>query len=74
MNSVERELTGNVLAWPGIVTMPHRFDAVEWRVGGKEVGHFHRSGQLDVPFTKALGQQLITEGKAETHHWVPGSG
>lgn len=73
MNSVERELTENVLAWPGTVATPHRFDAVEWKVGGKEVGHFHRLGQLDIPFTKVLGQQLISEGKAGTHHWVPES-
>ena len=72
--TAEAKLSREAAIWPGIVAAPHRFDAVEWKLRGKEVGHFHRTGQLDIPFTKALGQQLIAEGLADVHHWVPNSG
>src|SRR5690606_7891894 len=61
-------------AWEGVTTAPHQFDAVELRLSGKEFGHFHRFGVLDVPFTKKIRDSLIAEGLADVHPFVPDSG
>ena len=34
---IEREVTG----WPEVEEKPHRFDGVEFRVNGHEIGHLH---------------------------------
>lgn len=63
-----------VAAWPHVNTKEHRFEGREFTLGPREVGHVHRWGIVDVPFTKRLRDQLIDEGKTEEHHVVPESG
>ena len=43
---IGRELEG----WPGVESRPHRFNGVEWRVRGHEIGHLHGDGLADLPF------------------------
>jgi hypothetical protein len=62
------------LAWPGVTKGLHRFGGAELRVGGREIGHLHGNGLLDVPLTRALRQQLVADGKAKPHHIYPASG
>jgi Family of unknown function (DUF5519) len=35
--TIEREVTG----WPGVEEKAHRFDGIEFRVNGHEIGHLH---------------------------------
>jgi len=63
-----------VAAWPHVTTNEHRFEGREFTVGPREVGHVHRWGIVDVPFTKRLRDRLIEEGKTGEHHVVPESG
>lgn len=63
-----------VAAWPHVNTEEHRFEGREFTLGPREVGHVHRWGIVDVPFTKRLRDQLIEEGKTGEHHVVPESG
>ncbi|WP_132057502.1 luciferase domain-containing protein [Halorussus amylolyticus] len=63
-----------VAAWPHVNTNEHRFEGREFTLGPREVGHVHRWGIVDVPFTKRLRDQLISEGKTGEHHVVPESG
>lgn len=67
-------LVRTVSSWKDVTTAPHPFDAVEFRLAGKEFGHFHRYGVLDVPFTKKIRDVLIAEGLAGIHPFVPDSG
>lgn len=69
-----RRLAETAATWPGVHLAPHRFDAIAFQLGGKEFGHVHRSGVLDIPFPKAIRDALIAEGRAATHRWVPDSG
>lgn len=59
---------------PHISTAPHRFGGVEFRLGRVEVGHIHRYGMVDIPFTRAIRQALVTAGQAEPHHLLADSG
>ena len=63
-----------VAAWPHVNTEEHRFEGREFTLGPREVGHVHRWGIVDVPFTGGLRDQLIAEGMTEEHHVVPESG
>lgn len=63
-----------VAAWPNVNTNEHRFEGREFTLGPREVGHVHRWGIVDVPFTGRLRDQLIEEGKTAEHHVVPESG
>jgi hypothetical protein len=63
-----------VAAWPHVNTNEHRFEGREFTLGPREVGHVHRWGIVDVPFTDRLRETLVEEGKTDEHHVVPESG
>lgn len=67
-------LKDEVSSWPGISVHPHRFAALEYRLGKAEVGHLHFWGDVDVPFPRPVHDFLIAENLAEQHRWVPNSG
>ena len=70
LEQFERE----VCAWPGVTAHPHRFGGTEFRYGRVEIGHIHRDGTLDIPFPRAIRDELLARGLAEEHHFVPDSG
>jgi Family of unknown function (DUF5519) len=63
-----------VRAWPGMSAHPHRFGGTEFRIGRAEVGHLHEHGTLDIPYPRSVRDELLAQGLAEQHHWVPDSG
>lgn len=75
--SIEHHLetiTITISGWPGITRQPHRFGGQEFRLGNVEVGHMHRNGMVDIPFTKAIRALLVEEGRALPHHLLHESG
>ncbi len=67
-------LVEQVSAWPEVTNHEHRFGGVEFRVGGREVGHVHWFGIVDIPFTVKIRDVLIRIRRAERHHFLPDSG
>ena len=67
---IEREVTG----WPGVEEKPHRFDGVEFRVNGHEIGHLHGGRWVDLPFPVRVRKELVAAGKAQLHHVLPRTG
>jgi hypothetical protein len=63
-----------VASWPGTRDTPHRFGGTEFLIGEREIGHLHGDRLLDVPFPRAVHDELIAAGKAEPHHVLPDSG
>ncbi|GAB4547596.1 MAG: hypothetical protein OHK0023_09240 [Anaerolineae bacterium] len=63
-----------VTAWSGTEQASHRFGGTEFRLGKVEIGHIHRNGMVDIPFTRAIRDILLAEGKAEPHHLLPETG
>ncbi len=41
---------------------------------GKEIGHIHPDGDLDILFNKKIRDRLVENGLVEIHKWVPQSG
>lgn len=74
MNNSLKQLEERISSWPDIAVHSHRFMGREFRFGRAEVGHVHVGGVLDIPFTRSFRNELLSQGLAEEHHWVPDSG
>jgi len=68
-DAVNRE----VLSWEGVTVHSHRFGGVEFRLGRRELGHIHTT-IADLPFPRAIRDELIAAGRARPHHVLPDSG
>jgi Family of unknown function (DUF5519) len=67
-------VAAEVLAWPGVEAVPHRYGGVEFRVGRRQLGHLHGDEIADVPLPRGLRDELIAAGRARVHRWRPDSG
>jgi hypothetical protein len=74
MQEKMKALVEVVSAWPGVSIHEHQFDGLEFRVDGREIGHIHWFGIVDIPFTVRVRDALIHAGRGERHHWLPESG
>ena len=68
--AIEREL----LSWPDVTVGQHRFGGREFRIRKREIGHLHRSSVADLPFPRAMRDELVSSGKVSPHHHIPDSG
>ncbi len=46
----------------------------EFLWNGKEIGHIHYNGTLDILFNKKIRDELLKENLVQEHRWVPNSG
>jgi hypothetical protein len=61
--SIDREL----LSWPGVSREQGRFNSTAYMLGRREIGHIHRNGVADLPFPKAVYDELLAAGRAQPH-------
>jgi Family of unknown function (DUF5519) len=66
-------ITREVSSWPGVTSAPHRFGGTEFRLGRIELGHLHGDRLADLPFPKAIRDELAEKGEAP-HHVLPHTG
>jgi hypothetical protein len=71
---IAERVAAAVTAWPGVERAPHRFGGVEFRVGRRELGHLHGDRLVDLPFPRAVRDELVADGRAQPHHVLPDSG
>ena len=64
----------SVTAWEGVTSRAHRFGGIEFNIGKRELGHIHGSKLVDIPFPKAIRNELVESGKVLPHHILPESG
>jgi len=69
-------LEAGALRLPGVVLRAHRFGGVEFVCGhgGRELGHLHGHGLLDVRMGRVQGRALVVAGRVRPHHVLPNSG
>jgi hypothetical protein len=72
--SILERIRDEVLGWDGTESKPHRFNGIEFRVNGHEIGHLHGGRLADLPFPRRVREELVSEGKAQTHHVLPQTG
>jgi hypothetical protein len=72
--SIAAYIESVVTSWDGVTAQDHRFGGREYRVAHHEIGHLHGSRLADLPFPRRVGRELIAEGKALPHHYLPQTG
>jgi hypothetical protein len=45
VEAIKRE----ILSWPNVTSQPQSFGGIDFRVGGKELGHLHGENMVDLP-------------------------
>lgn len=70
LDDIEKE----VLSWKGTFITMHKYGGVQFNCNGKEIGHIHSNGILDIRFNRKIKQQLMNEGKINDHHVFANSG
>lgn len=71
---LKAELVERVGRWEGVEPGPHRFGGTEFMLDGREVGHIHHFGLLDVPLMRPIGEAVVAAGEAGRHHVLPNAG
>ena len=67
-------ITEEVLSWPGVESGPGRFGSVQLRLGKRELGHLHGDHLADIPFPRAIRDELVAAGRVVPHRPLPDSG
>lgn len=62
-----------VTQWDGIEARPHQFGGTEYGVGPREVGHIHGDSVVDIPFPRAVRDELVADGSVSPHQVLPDS-
>ncbi|ELZ60884.1 MULTISPECIES: luciferase family protein [unclassified Haloferax] len=73
MTAAIDRIVSRVSRWPGVETAPHRFGGTAFVVAGRELGHVHDAGVVDLALTKRVRDALLTDGLADPHRVVPDS-
>jgi hypothetical protein len=74
MSSIAELIEHEVMSWPNVEKLPHRFGGIEFRVNGHEIGHLHGNRQADLPFSVSMREELVAAGRASLHHILPQTG
>jgi hypothetical protein len=68
------QVAATVGSWQDVTVNPHRFGGQEFNLGNIEIGHIHRNGLVDIPFTRKIRDVLVAEGHSQPHHLLAESG
>jgi Family of unknown function (DUF5519) len=69
VEDIAGRVAAEVASWEGVSQHPHRFGGVEFRLGRRELGHLHREGWADLPFTARIRDMLIETGRVTPHRF-----
>jgi hypothetical protein len=67
-------ISSEVLTWADTSQCLHKYGGMQFNSRGKEIGHIHGNGILDVRFSTKIKEQLLAEGKIKDHHVFTKSG
>lgn len=68
------DLEAEVFRWNGTTITLHKYGGLQFNYQGKEFGHLHSNGLLDILFSQDTRKTLLTEGRIQAHHLFPESG
>ncbi len=74
VRGAQQRIISVIHGWQEVEIRPHRYGGLEFRLGKRELGHIHGDGLVDIPFPKAVRNEIVAAGEAEPHHILPNSG
>src|SRR4051812_35643007 len=57
-----------VSAWPGMNVTLHKFGGFQFNLNGREIGHMHSNGVVDILFDLQTKKVLLGSYRLEDHH------
>jgi hypothetical protein len=73
MSRLIDKISAQVGTWEGITSARHRFGGTEFLLEGREIGHVHNFGLVDIGYSRPIRDYLVSENLAEPHHIYPDS-
>ncbi len=64
----------DILLLNGVSSIEHQMGGREFLLNGKEIGHVHYNGVLDILFNKKIRDELLKDNLVQEHKWIPNSG
>ena len=74
MEDIAARVVAEVATWEGVTQHEHRFGGVEFRLGGRQIGHLHGERWADLPFHRTIRDMLVETGRAQPHHVLRDTG
>jgi hypothetical protein len=74
VETIAARVVAEVASWEGVTQHEHRFGGVEFRVGGRQIGHLHGERWADLPFQRGIRDMLVETGRAQPHHVLTDTG
>jgi hypothetical protein len=68
------EVEAAVLQWPNTTATTHKYGGLQFNYLGKEIGHIHSNGLLDMLLSRSLKHQWMQQGRIQDHHSFKSSG
>ncbi|MGZ3765062.1 MAG: luciferase domain-containing protein [Mucilaginibacter sp.] len=68
------EIEAEVLTWPHTTCGMHKYGGLQFNCRGREIGHIHSNGLLDMLLNQHIKALLIGEGRIADHHSFKNSG
>nr|WP_231876029.1 luciferase family protein [Mucilaginibacter sp. L294] len=69
------DIEHEVLTWPGTTVTTHKYGGLQFNYNGKELGHIHSNGLLDMLLNRKIKQQLMQQDRrVQDHHSFKNSG
>lgn len=62
------EIEKEVLSWENNTVHLHKYGGIQFDYFGKEIGHIHSNGLLDMLLSRKIKAQLMAEGRIQDHH------
>jgi hypothetical protein len=67
-------IKADIERWDSITIGLHKYGGLQFNYKGKEIGHVHSNGLLDIRFSRAVKAQLLAENRITDHHVFSNSG
>ena len=74
VRGAQKRIVSAVSGWDEVEIGPHRYGGLEFRLGKRELGHIHGDALVDIPFPRAVRDEIVEARQAEPHHIIPDSG
>ena len=75
LTSNQARIEQRVLSWPDVTVHAHQFGGTEYRLGKREIGHYHPGMEVvDIPFPRKVRDEVLAGGFAKPHHVLPDTG
>ncbi len=66
VRGAQQRIISVIHGWQEVEIRPHRYGGLEFRLGKRELGHIHGDALVDIPFPKAVRNEIVAAGNRTT--------